>query len=203
MSTDWLMVIITAIYVVATIIICFYNAKSARSAKEQTDTTKKQIALMIQQFEEVNRPIVNISFEVIRSGLLCFSIENIGSVAAKDVSIKLCEEFIKRVEENEAQSNIRKLNDVNLYLAPKQRVTIFIAGQSNFAVVSEVIAKIDIIYNNKFEEHTEIDLSKYSYMLLYDGELGDIANSLKKMQEDNRRFQDKVIKKLSFEKRDA
>ena len=40
--TDWLMVIITAIYVVATIIICYFNGKSAKAAKMQTDEMIRQ-----------------------------------------------------------------------------------------------------------------------------------------------------------------
>ncbi|MCD8018074.1 MAG: hypothetical protein LUF92_00345 [Clostridiales bacterium] len=34
-TTDWLMVLITFIYVVATVIICHYNGKSAKSAEKQ------------------------------------------------------------------------------------------------------------------------------------------------------------------------
>ena len=40
--TDWLMVIITAVYVVATIAICYFNAKSAKAAKDQLEESKKQ-----------------------------------------------------------------------------------------------------------------------------------------------------------------
>ena len=63
--TDWLMVIITAIYVVATIIICYFNGKSAKAAKMQTDE-------MIRQYNIANRPNVTIHFDIIRSGLMCF-----------------------------------------------------------------------------------------------------------------------------------
>lgn len=49
--TDWLMVIITFVYVVATILVCIANIKSARAAKEQTEEMKKQ-------FLAINRPII-------------------------------------------------------------------------------------------------------------------------------------------------
>ena len=62
MLTEWLMVIITAIYVVATIFICIYNGKSANAAKKQTEE-------MIKQFNSVNRPMVTVRFDIIRSGL--------------------------------------------------------------------------------------------------------------------------------------
>ena len=45
--TDWLMVIITLVYVIATIFICVYNVKSVKAAKEQIDVTKTQIKTMV------------------------------------------------------------------------------------------------------------------------------------------------------------
>ncbi len=45
LMTDWLMVIITAIYVVATIIICYFNGKSAQAARIQTDEMMRQYNL--------------------------------------------------------------------------------------------------------------------------------------------------------------
>lgn len=52
MITDWLMVIITAIYVIATIFICTANVKSAKAAREQTEEMKRQ-------FLAINRPSVS------------------------------------------------------------------------------------------------------------------------------------------------
>lgn len=40
--TDWLMVIITLVYVVATILICVFNGKSAKTAREQIEEAQKQ-----------------------------------------------------------------------------------------------------------------------------------------------------------------
>jgi hypothetical protein len=42
MSSDWVMVIITAVYVVATIFICCANIKSAQASREQLVESKKQ-----------------------------------------------------------------------------------------------------------------------------------------------------------------
>ncbi len=44
MSTDWLMVIITFVYVIATIIICVFNGKSANAAKQQLEFSQEQQA---------------------------------------------------------------------------------------------------------------------------------------------------------------
>ena len=41
--TDWIMVVITAIYVIATIVICYFNGKSAKAAKIQTDASEEPV----------------------------------------------------------------------------------------------------------------------------------------------------------------
>lgn len=51
MLTDWIMIIITTIYVIATIVICISNKRSADAAKEQTRE-------MIKQYNENNRPYI-------------------------------------------------------------------------------------------------------------------------------------------------
>ena len=51
--TDWLMVGITGIYVIATIVICIYNAKSANAARKQTEEMQRQ-------FTEANRQIIEV-----------------------------------------------------------------------------------------------------------------------------------------------
>lgn len=53
--TDWLMVIITAVYVIATIAICYYNGKSAKAAKEQLEESKLQAAEQKKQYEETTK----------------------------------------------------------------------------------------------------------------------------------------------------
>lgn len=56
--TDWIMVVITGIYVVATIFICIYNGRSAKATREQVAETQLQ-------FEETKRlermPYIDIS----------------------------------------------------------------------------------------------------------------------------------------------
>lgn len=49
--TDWLMVIITAVYVVATIAICVANFKSAEASKEQLEESKRQFEITKMQAE--------------------------------------------------------------------------------------------------------------------------------------------------------
>lgn len=63
--TDWLMVGITAVYVVATIFICMANAKSANATREQFTESKRQ-------FDETQRlaTMPFLSLEYIKDGTL-------------------------------------------------------------------------------------------------------------------------------------
>ena len=63
--TDWLMVGITGIYVIATIFICVFNGRSAKATREQIAESKRQ-------FEETKRleymPCFEIHFDQIEAG---------------------------------------------------------------------------------------------------------------------------------------
>jgi hypothetical protein len=53
--TDWIMVIITGVYVFATIFICVFNYRSAKATREQVAEAKRQ-------FEEINRAYITYEF---------------------------------------------------------------------------------------------------------------------------------------------
>lgn len=192
--TDWLMVIITAIYVVATILICIYNGKSAEAAKEQTYAAKRQIEEMIKQYNESNRPMVTIRFEVIRSGLLCFILENIGPVAATDVQINLNTEFLDNIEKYVEKSTLREITKSHLFLSSHQKLYIPLAGQQDYSKIAEVVAEFNITYNEKYSECTQINLWEYRFMLLYNSELEDISQHLKTIKTENKSFHEKLLK---------
>ncbi len=186
--TDWLMVIITAIYVVATIIICYFNGKSAKAAKIQTDE-------MIRQYNLANRPKVTIHFDIIRSGLLCFVVENEGTSPAHNVSIRINQDFINGVDEEIERNRLEKLASSELYLASKQKMFICLGGQPLFTALAQNKAEIDISYDG-YEEHTSIDLNQYGMFLVYSSPLEDISQHMKKMKENDDRFQKNLLKQV-------
>lgn len=195
--TDWLMVIITAVYVAATIVICVFNGKSAKAAKEQTETARQQIDEMIRQYNESNRPIVIVRFEIIRSGLLCFVLENIGPVVAEDIKIRINDEFIDNLEKEDKQIRLRETTEATLFLSSHQKLYILLGGQSQFSKIASVPAKFDISYNGKYNEHTEIDLWQYRFMLTYSSELEDISQHLKHIENEAKTYHDKHLKAIS------
>lgn len=189
--TEWLMVIITAIYVVATIIICVFNGKSARAAKVQTDE-------MIRQYNLSNRPNVTIHFDIIRSGLLCFVVQNEGISPAHNVNIKINENFLNGMEEEDKGICLNKLADSELYLASRQKIYILLGGQLQFSKLAQNVAEVDISYDG-YKEHTTIDLNQYGKFLVYSSPLEDISQHMKKIEENNKKFERNLLKQIGKE----
>lgn len=188
--TDWIMVIITAIYVIATIVICYFNGKSAKAAKIQTDE-------MIRQYQMMNRPNVTIHFDIVRSGLLCFVVKNEGTLPAHDVKIRINQAFIDGMSSSTDKERIEKFCNSRLYLASNQEVFILLGGQLEFSKLAKNVAEIDILYDG-FDEHTTIDLEQYAMLLVYDSPLEDIAQHLKKIKENDNEFYTNITEKIKF-----
>lgn len=195
MITDWLMVIITTIYVIATILICIYNGKSASAAKEQAEVAREQIDEMIKQYKEINRPYVTIRFDIIRSGLLCFVVENEGPLPAHNVRIKINQKFIDNIKDVSDRKTLEELNEATIYLASRQKMTIFLGGQPSFSDISKEIAKIDIMYDG-YNESTEIDINQYRFLLVYNSSVEDISQHLKKMKQNEENFYKNILKAM-------
>ncbi len=104
--TDWLMVIITFVYVVATIFICVFNYRSAKAAKEQIELSKLQYeddvrlklmpCLIVKCIEPTTKVDGMIDYEFksqqpqkLVNGKLYLEITNVGNGIAKKLVI-LC-----------------------------------------------------------------------------------------------------------------
>ncbi len=181
--TDWLMVIITGIYVIATIVLCAFNYSTSKAAQLQVEK-------MQEQFDEENRPKIDIHFDMIRSGLACFVIENVGRTAAENVCVRLNDSFLDNLEDHLAERFIA-LSEANLYLSSGQKAYLLLGGQNRFEIISRTVAKFDVTYKG-YSEHMEIDLSQYKGFLLYQSPLEDISKHLKHIQEDNKRHFSKM-----------
>lgn len=193
---DWLMVIITTVYVIATIIICVFNGKTAKASEKQIETAKQQIDEMVRQYNEANRPYVLVRFEIIRSGLLCFIVENNGPVPAFNVKISICDDFVKGLSAQDSQARLREISESSLFLAPRQKEFIVFGVQSDFIQIAKQKAIIDVSYNGKYMDRIVIDLWQYRSFLAYTSELEDISHHLKQFVEKESNYHAKLLGKL-------
>lgn len=156
--TDWIMVIITFVYVVATIFICWANIKSAKASKEE-------LAEMKRQYADENRPRIEIEFCYERRTWYIVRFINHGRLTAQHVKIILEEEFIDSLPEPGFQDALRKQRKKELIIGVGQHYDLYIAsnelrGNPNMKPVTGKLSYQD--ESGKYESDIYIDLENYA-----------------------------------------
>ena len=156
--TDWLMVVITFVYVVATIFICWANIKSAKASKEELSEMKRQYA-------DENRPRIEIEFCYERRTWYIVRFINHGRLTAQHVKIILEEEFIDSLPEPGFQDTLRKQRKKEFIIGVGQHYDLYIAsnelrGNPNMKPVTGKLSYQD--ESGKYESDIYIDLENYA-----------------------------------------
>ena len=175
--TDWLMVGITFVYVVATIFICVANYKSARATREQVAEAKRQ-------FEEANRAFVTVTFEVVRGGLLVLQIKNEGHRIADKVNIHLAPKFVENLPDEFAQRHAEMLCKSVFQLGIGQAKYLTLGGNIQLESIASELLSVEISYQDSFAQYhetSEIDCSQYFWELLYESPTDDLYQEIKKL----------------------
>lgn len=175
LSPEWIAAIATAIYALLTIAICVSNAITANATRKQTQE-------LILQREQTLRPNIKVMFDNAK-GEFHFKISNVGSQNSYNTTIRLNQEFIDNLKEpfNEI---VNELNKTNLLIAPGQTLMVPIGFNTQFKSISKIPAVFDIAYcDKKYQETIVIDISQYGFSLIEKTAIDDIAESIKKVQE--------------------
>lgn len=178
--TDWLMVGITFVYVIATIAICLANIKSAKATREQLAESKRQ-------FEEANRAFVTVSFEIVRGGLAVLHIKNHGKQIANDVQVKVCDAFVENVADKKDKESLKRLCEARFNLGIDQGWYICIGSHLQLKQIGNVTLSINTSYHDNlasYNENTIIDLNQYFWSMIYSSPTEDISEQLKKIEKD-------------------
>lgn len=191
--TDWIMIIITAIYVIATILICIFNYRSVNAIREQVAECKRQ-------FDESNRAFVTVSFETIRSGLIVLHIQNHGNRIAKNVQIKIEKSFVENIQDKGFKQGVEKLCKSKFILGIGQSWYICIGSHFQLEQIGEKYLHIDIQYSDNvssYSEVTDIDLTQFFWALIYASPLEDIYQQVKEMNKYQKSISDTLKGKRS------
>ena len=156
--TDWLMVIITLVYVIATIFICWANIKSAKASKEE-------LAEMKRQYAEENRPHIEVDFCYERRTWYIVRFINHGKLTAQHVKILLDEGFISSLPEQAFKDTLLKQREKECIIGVGQYYDLYIAsnelrGNPNMKPVMGKISYQD--ESSKYESDIYIDLENYA-----------------------------------------
>lgn len=116
-----LMVIITAIYVLATILICRANIISARASRAQLDEMRKQ-------YEENNRPRIEVELIYERRLFYIVRFTNHGSLIAQNVKIQISQAFIDGLPNVTSRKLLEKQKDKECIIGVGQHYDLYIGG---------------------------------------------------------------------------
>lgn len=121
--TDWMMVVLTAVYVIATILICYYSYCSAKASMEQTQELRRQ-------YLAENR--LYITVEVIFEQRVYYGprLTNHGKRVANHVKIQFDSIFLDSLDEPNFQLMLKQQNEKEGIVGIGQHRDIII-GSSN------------------------------------------------------------------------
>ena len=121
MTAEWVMVIITGIYVIATIFICLANIKAANASKEQLREMQKQ-------FAETNRPVVELEFHYSRRTWYIARFINRGNLTAQHVKINLDQEFVDSIPEESIKRELERIKGKECIIGAGQYYDLYIGS---------------------------------------------------------------------------
>lgn len=154
------MAILTFVYVIATIFICRYNAKSASATKEQIKESQRQ-------FEENIRANVIPRFITLEGQLYCLAFHNVGKTMANKLIINISKEWIECLRKTKKNYNVADtldhLRDIEIFLPIDDKYVYSICvpadGTGDFATLCEKPLKITIdYYSGDKPYHEEYEL---------------------------------------------
>lgn len=178
--TDWLMVVITAVYVMATIAICWANIQAANATKAQLEEMKRQYA-------EENRPIIETEFHYERRTWYIIRFVNHGRQTAQHVKIELDREFIESLPEEVYKSTLLEQKGKECIIGVGQHYDLYIGsnamrGNPNMRPVTG-----DIYYDgyqNSYSDKVFIDLKNYMTFFSSTTDNDDLLKAVKKNAEE-------------------
>ncbi|SFC14515.1 hypothetical protein [Clostridium uliginosum] len=173
---SWSIIILTGVYVIATIAICIFNYKSAKATREQIVESQRQ-------FEESNRPYVNVIFEIINGGLACLSISNNGNKIAENVKIHINDKFLNLMNARDREE-ISQFTSRSIRIGINQKWTLCIGSHLDLTKLSKEKIIIDINYNDgerQFNDTSIISLNGYLGTLIFKNYHNEMDKSLKKI----------------------
>lgn len=184
---DWLMVAVTTVYVVATILICYFNYKSSEASNNQILESKRQ-------FEQSKRPHIVAGIKIESDIFMCLYLKNIGTDVADNIKVEINQDWLDLIKEDEYLKPIKELINTQFMLVPEQEIvrafTYVLVGIGNswLDIFNDHPIKINVSYNKLNESITYSDEFTYNIKLFrnmfkekeeHEKEIKEINKSLK------------------------
>ena len=177
MNADWVMVIITGVYVIATIFICWANIKAANASKEQLREMQKQ-------FAETNRPIIELEFHYSR---YIARFVNRGNLSAQHVKINLDQEFIDSLPEESMKKELERIKGKECIIGAGQHYDLYIGsnklrGNPNMKPLTGTIEYESQV--KTYQSDLFVDLEHYMAFFSSTTDEEDLLKSVKRIDDE-------------------
>lgn len=144
------------------------------------------IILLIERAEK-KRPYLQISFELVKSSLVCLVIRNVGEVPATLKELKFNPDFVKQMSAK-AQSQAKDRTGLNISIHPKQQWVLCLDEITPTVLqYQNTQLEVSYVYTAKGKKHPKykdteiIDFNDYSGFLIYISEVDELRDEVKKL----------------------
>jgi len=172
---DWFMLILTAVYVTATIIICWFNHRNIEASKDQLTEMKRQ-------YDLDNRP--HISIELIYERRLYYGLRvtNHGKRIATHVSIMLSDDFVGSLTESSFQKRLEQQKNRECIIGIGKHYDLFIGSNKYRDNPDKVPISGIVSYYDKekhFSEGFSIDVDTFATFFSVNTPMDDLIKEMK------------------------
>lgn len=172
---DWAMVVLTAIYVFATILICYFNYGATKASREQA-------AEMRRQYEEENRPYITVELIYERKAFYGLRFSNHGKRLADHVRIQLDQSFLDSLNEPSFRTTLERTKGKESIIGIGQHYDLYF-GTNKFRENGEKAALSgQVTYQDGKHTYTEafnIDFGSYATFFSVNSAADDFLKEMK------------------------
>ena len=145
------------------------------------------IIILLVERGEKKRPYLQVSFELVRSSLVCLVIRNVGETPAQLKELKFNADFVKQLPPN-AQKSATDRTDLNISIHPKQQWVLCLdVITPNVLQYENTQLEISFTYAakgkriRKYKDTEIINFNDYSGFLVYISEVDELRDEVKKL----------------------
>lgn len=182
---DWLMVVLTAIYVIATILICYFNYSSSKASREQTLEMKRQ-------YDAENRPYITVELIYEKRSFYGLRLTNHGRRIANHVIIQFEQAFIDSLTESSFKLQMERQKGRECIIGIGQHYDLFFGTNEFRNTPNKIPISGCITYSDEKEVYSDtlyIDFNTYVTFFSVNSDSDDLLKEIKS--------QSKELKKVS------
>lgn len=143
------------------------------------------IFLLMKEHIEKRRPYLQVTFELVRSSLVCLVIRNVGDVPAKLKGVLFNPSFVEQLPLN-AREKAKSRNGLNISIYPGTKWILCLEVIASTAInYQNTRLEVTLLYTKKgkrkvYEEPETVEFRDYSGFLVYISEIDELTEAIRK-----------------------